>query len=90
MSEYFTDKRIVNVLNQHKKGMHLPLLLNFYGIDNKTFNKWKKTHGHLSPADFANQKDTLEDTIVENRFLKKRIADLKFDNKLLKKALKKY
>lgn len=81
----FTDEQIAFALRQSKTGTKVNEVCRKMGISEATFYNWKKKHGGLGVSELRRLKQLEE----ENRQLKKLVADLSLDKKMLQDVLTK-
>ena len=81
----YTEEQIVALLKEHEAGVKTEELCRRQGISQQTFYRWKAKYGGLELSD-ARRLKALE---VENRRLKRLVADLALDNAALKDVLSK-
>jgi putative transposase len=79
----FTEERIIGILQEHQVGMSAAELCRKHGISDATFYKWRSKYGGMEISD-ARKLKALE---VENRKLKKLLAEQMLDNSTLKEML---
>ena len=79
----FTEEQIIGILNEHQAGMSASDLCRKHGISDATFYKWRSKYGGMEVSD-ARKLKALE---VENRKLKKLLAEQMLDNSTLKEML---
>ena len=81
----YTEEQIVTLLKEQEAGVKTDELCRRHGISQQTFYRWKAKYGGLEVGD-AQRLKALE---VENRRLKRLVADLALDNAALKDVLSK-
>lgn len=85
MKKRYSEEQIVKILGEASKG-DIAGVCRRYGISDATYYNWKKKYEGMSTSDLKKLKD-LE---VENRRLKKIVADKELDIDALKSLLEKY
>jgi putative transposase len=80
MKKRHTEEQILAVLRQAEQGKPLPDLLREHAIAAPTYYRWKSKYGGLEP----NQLHQLKALERENSALKKLVADLSLDVRMLK------
>lgn len=85
MKKRYSEEQIVKILSEASKG-DISGVCRRYGISDATYYNWKKKYEGMSTSDLKKLKD-LE---VENRRLKKIVADKELDIDALKSLLEKY
>ena len=81
----FSTEQIIKILNEAQIGITVKDLCRKYGISEQTFYNWRNKYGDMDIND-ARKLRVLE---VENRQLKRLVADLSLDNQILKDLLEK-
>jgi putative transposase len=81
----FSDEQVIAILREQEAGRPTAGLCRKHGISNATFYKWKAKFGGMEVSE-ARRLKTLE---VENRKLKKLLAEQVMDNATLKEMLTK-
>jgi len=79
----YTEEQIIRVLRQVESGQKVQDVIREHGIAEQTYYRWKSKYGGLEVSEARRLKE-LE---VENRRLKKLVADLSLDKQILKDAL---
>lgn len=79
----YTEEQIIRVLRQVESGQKVKDVIREHGIAEQTYYRWKSKYGGLEVSEARRLKE-LE---VENRRLKKLVADLSLDKQILKDAL---
>ena len=79
----FTESQIIGVLKQVEQGQKVKDVCREHGISEGTYHRWKSKYGGMRVSDAKRLKE-LE---VENRRLKKLVADMALDNQALKEVL---
>lgn len=79
----FTDEQIAFALKVAENGTKVSEVSRKMGISDTTLYRWKKKYGDLSPSEMRRLK-MLEE---ENRQLKKLVADLSLDKRMLQHVL---
>ena len=85
MKKRYSEEQIVKILGEASKG-DIAGVCRRYGISDATYYNWKKKYEGMSTSDLKKLKD-LE---VENRRLKKIVADKELDIDALRSLLEKY
>ncbi len=80
MKKHHTEEQILGILKEAEMGKLLPDLLRQHAISSGTFYRWKSRHGGLE----ASQLHRLKQLERENTELKKIVADLTLDVRMLK------
>lgn len=80
MKKHHTEEQIIGIIRQAEQGKPLPDLLREHGIASGTFYRWKSKYGGLEPS----QLHRLKQLERENNELKKVVADLTLDVRMLK------
>ena len=81
----FTEAQIVFVLRQAETGTKVAEVSRKLGISEATFYNWKKKYGGLGNTELRRLRQLEE----ENHQLKKLVADLSLDKKMLQDVIKK-
>ena len=76
----FTDSQILAVLKQSEAGVAVPELCREHGISTATFYKWRSKFGGMDVSEARRLKELER----ENTDLKRIVADLTLDNRMLK------
>lgn len=76
----FSEEQIIAILKEHENGLATKEVCRRHGISSATFYKWKSKYGGLEVSD-ARKLKALE---LENRRLKKLLAEQMLDNAILK------
>lgn len=79
----YTEEQIIRVLRQVESGQRVKDVVREHGISEGTYYRWKSKYGGMEVFEARRLKE-LE---VENRRLKKLVADLSTDKQVLKDAL---
>jgi putative transposase len=79
----YTEEQIIRVLRQVEAGEKVRDVVREHGISEQTYYRWKSKYGGLEVSEARRLKE-LE---IENRRLKKLVADLSLDKQILKDAL---
>lgn len=79
----YTEEQIIRVLRQVESGQRVKDVVREHGISEGTYYRWKSKYGGMEVSEARRLKE-LE---VENRRLKKLVADLSLDKQVLKDAL---
>ena len=79
----FSESQIIGVLKQVETGQKIKDVCREHGISEGTYHRWKSKYGGMGVSDAKRLKE-LE---VENRRLKKLVADMALDNQALKEVL---
>ena len=80
MKKRFTEEQIVRILHEAEDGMSTRDVCRKHGIAEQTFYRWKTKYGGMDVSD-AKRLKALE---RENSELKKLVADLTLDNRMLR------
>ena len=80
MKKHHTEEQILGILKEAELGKPLPELLRQHGVSTGTFYRWKSKYGGLEPS----QLHRLKQLERENNELKKVVADLTLDVRMLK------
>jgi putative transposase len=81
----FTDRQIVEFMQQVDAGLSVRTLARQIGISSRTFYKWKAKFGGMD----VNQVRELKQAKAENVQLKKLLAQAELDKSALRAALRK-
>jgi putative transposase len=81
----FTEEQIAFALRQAENGTRVEEVCRKLGITEQTFYRWKKKYGGLGVAELRRLKQLEE----ENKQLKKLVADLSLDKRMLQDVLRK-
>lgn len=76
----FSEEQIIAILKEQENGLATKGVCRRHGISSATFYKWKSKYGGLEVSD-ARKLKALE---LENRRLKKLLAEQMLDNAILK------
>ena len=76
----FSEEQIIAILQEQENGLATKEVCRRHGISSATFYKWKSKYGGLEVSD-ARKLKALE---LENRRLKKLLAEQMLDNAMLK------
>ena len=79
----YSEEKIIRVLKQVEAGEKVKDVIREHGISEQTYYRWKSKYGGMEVAEARRLKE-LE---VENRRLKKLVADLSLDNQMLKEVV---
>ena len=79
----YTEEQIIRVLRQVEDGQKVKDVVREHGISEQTYYRWKSKYGGMEVSEARRLKE-LE---IENRRLKKLVADLSLDKQILKEAL---
>jgi len=79
----YTEEQIIRVLRQVEAGQKVKDVIREHGIAEQTYYRWKSKYGGMDVSEARRLKE-LE---IENRRLKKLVADLSLDKEILKDAL---
>jgi putative transposase len=80
MKKRFTEEQIVRILHEAEGGMSTRDVCRKHGIAEQTFYRWKTKYGGMEVSE-AKRLKALE---RENSELKKIVADLTLDNRMLR------
>ena len=79
----FSDKQILDILNEHISGVSVAELRRRHGMSSTTFYKWRKKYqAQLPPAE--RDRERLRQLTEENRRLKWLLAEVVLENARLK------
>lgn len=81
----FSEKQIVNILQEHEMGLKAADICRKYNISEQTFYNWKKKYSGMD----SNQLSKLKALESENQRLKKMYADLSLENEMIREVLRK-
>jgi putative transposase len=81
----YTDRQIINILNQAEAGTPVPELCREHGMSSASFYKWRSKYGGMDVSLMTRMKE-LE---AENSRLKKMYADVQLQNEVIKEAMEK-
>ena len=76
----FTEEQIIGILREADAGAQVRELVRRHGITETTFYRWKKKYGGMD----VSEAKKLRELERENSELKKMVAELSLDNRLLK------
>lgn len=76
----FSEEQIIRVLNRLESGENLQAISRELGIHQNTVYSWRSKYGGMELSELAKLK-SLED---ENRRLKRAVAELTLDNRMLR------
>jgi putative transposase len=79
----YSEEQIIRVLRQVESGQMVKDVVREHGISEQTYYRWKSKYGGLEVSD-AKRLKALE---VENRRLKKLVADLSLDKQMLQEVV---
>jgi putative transposase len=79
----YSEEQIIRVLRQVESGQMVKDVIREHGISEQTYYRWKSKYGGLEVSD-AKRLKALE---VENRRLKKLVADLSLDKQMLQEVV---
>ena len=79
----YTEEQIIRVLRQVESGQKVKDVIREHGISEQTYYRWKSKYGGMEVSE-AKRLKALE---VENRRLKKLVADLSLDKQMLQEVL---
>ena len=79
----FTEDQIIRVLRKVEGGQKVKDVCREHGITETTYHRWKSKYGGLSVSDAQR----LKQLDIENRRLKKLVADLSLDKQMLQEVL---
>ncbi len=80
----YTEEQIIRVLRQVEAGQKVKDVIREHGIAEQTYYRWKSKYGGMDVSEARRLKE-LE---IENRRLKKAVADLTLDKQILQEAAK--
>jgi putative transposase len=81
----FTDEQIAYAVKQAEAGVPVDELCRKYGVSEATFYLWQAKYGGLAPSEVRRLKELEQ----ENTRLKRLVADLALDKRVLQEALTK-
>ena len=81
----FSEEQVAYALRQVEAGTPVPDICRQLGVSEATFYVWKKKYAHLGVSELRRLRQ-LED---ENARLKRLVADLTLDKRMLAEALRK-
>lgn len=79
----FSESQIIGVLKQVETGQKVKDVCREHGISEGTYYRWKSKYGGMN----VSEAKRLKELEVENRRLKKLVADMALDNQALKEVL---
>ena len=79
----YSEEQIIRVLRQVESGQMVKDVIREQGISEQTYYRWKSKYGGLEVSD-AKRLKALE---VENRRLKRLVADLSLDKQMLQEVV---
>ena len=79
----YTEEQIIRVLRQVEAGQKVKDVIREHGIAEQTYYRWKSKYGGMDVSEARRLKE-LE---IENRRLKKLVADLLLDQEIPRDAL---
>ena len=82
---HYSESQIVFAIKQFETGTRVSEVCRKMGISEATFYNWKKKYGGLGVSELRRPKDLEE----ENSQLKKLVADLSLDKRIVQYVLKK-
>ena len=80
MKRRYSEEQIVRILKESEAGMAVRDVCRKHNVSEQTFYRWKKRYGAMEVSEVRRLKE-LEG---ENTELKKIVADLTLDNRMLK------
>ena len=81
----FNDQQIAFALQQAEQGTAVEEVCRKMGVSQATFYRWKKVYGGLMPSEVRRLKQLEE----ENARLRRLVADLSLDKKMLTEVIRK-
>ena len=81
----FTDEQIAYALHQAESGTVPAEICRKLGISEQTFYRWKRKYGGVGVSELRELKQLRE----ENRRLKRMVADLSLDKRMLREVVEK-
>ena len=78
----YTTEQIIRILRQADSGQTIEEICREHNISEGSFYRWKKKYGDMDLADAKRLKDLEK----ENSELKKMVAELMLDNRILKEV----
>ncbi len=79
----YSEEKIIRVLQQVEGGQKVKDVVREHGISEQTYYRWKSKYGGMTVSE-AKRLKQLE---VENRQLKKLVADLSLDKQMLQEVV---
>jgi len=76
-----TEEQIIRVLRQVEAGQKVKDMIREHGISEQTYYRWKSRYGGMEVSEAR----CLKELEIENRRLKKLVADLSLDQQILKR-----
>jgi putative transposase len=76
----YSDEQILSMLKEHKAGMKVQGLVRKYGVSEQSFYRWRTKFGGMDVSEARRLKELER----ENGELKKMVAELSLDNRMLK------
>jgi putative transposase len=76
----FTEEQIIAILKEQDQGMKVAEICRKHGIADQTFHNWKKKYGGLTENELRRMRELEQ----ENSRLKRAVAELTWDNQILK------
>ena len=80
MRKKYSEDQILKALNEAASGLPIGEVCRKHGVSPASFYKWKSKYGGAQ----QNELRRLKELELENRRLKKAVADLALDNQMLK------
>lgn len=81
----YTEEQIISILKRVESGQRMTDVCRDVGVTQTTFYKWKQKYGNMEVSE-ARKLRKLE---AENSQLKRLVADLSLDNRVLKDVIEK-
>jgi len=85
MKKRFSEEQIIKILKEQEAGMKVKDIIRTYNISEQTFYRWKRKYGGMDLSE-ARKLKMLEE---ENKRLKRLVAELTYDNSILKEIIEK-
>ena len=85
MKKRFSEEQIIKILKEQEAGMKVKDIIRTYNISEQTFYRWKRKYGGMDLSE-ARRLKMLEE---ENKRLKRLVAELTYDNSILKEIIEK-
>lgn len=82
MRKKYSEEQILKALGEASSGIAVSEVCRKYGVSEASFYKWRSKYGGAD----ANELRRLRELEVENRRLKKAVADLTLDVQMLKEV----
>ena len=79
----YSEEKIIRVLRQVESGQKVKDVIREHGISEQTYYRWKSKYGGMEVSEARR----LKEVEVENRRLKKLVADLSLDKQMLQEVV---